>query len=219
MNYQSEFKPAEVSSGIISANGQDYMPDAKGSLVPVELIKPADLLEDQTVRSIMGYAIALSEQLSRFLGHTMTDLGELDSLLAEQYDLIKGGKKGNRTYSTVDGLFKVKVQVADLIDFGPQLQIAKQLIDECLNEWSEASRPEIRAIITRAFNTEKEGQVNRADIFMLLRLDISDERWIKAMEALRDAMRVIGSKEYVRFYRRKTVASVWEPVTIDLAKV
>ncbi len=54
---------------------------------------------------------------------------------------------------------------------------------------------------------------------MLLRLDITDERWLRAMEALRDAMRVIGSKEYVRFYRRKDVASGWEPVSIDLAKV
>ena len=53
---------------------------------------------------------------------------------------------------------------------------------------------------------------------MLLRLDIDDPRWKQAMEAIRDAMRVTGSKEYVRFYRRASIAARWEPVTIDLAR-
>jgi hypothetical protein len=111
------------------------------------------------------------------------------------------------------------VQVADFIDFGPQLQIAKKLLDDCLNEWSADSRPEIRAIITRAFNTDKEGKVNRSEIFMLLRMDIADERWANAMRAIRDAMRITGSKEYVRFHKRPSITENWQAITIDLAKV
>lgn len=110
------------------------------------------------------------------------------------------------------------VQIADFIDFGPQLQVAKRLLDECLTEWSADSRPEIRAVITRAFNTDKEGQVNRSEIFMLLRLDIQDTRWTEAMRAIREAMRITGSKEYVRFYERASVKDGWKAVTIDLAK-
>nr|WP_245415444.1 DUF3164 family protein [Hoeflea marina] len=194
------------------------MADAKGSLVPLELVKPADKLEDETVRKIMGFASDLSGQITRFRGHTMTDLGEFDALLEQEYNTRKGGKKGNRTYQTFDGLMKVIVSVADFVDFGPQLQIAKTLIDECLNEWSADSRPEIRAIVTRAFNTDKEGQINRSEIFMLLRMQIEDERWLSAMEAIRDAMRVTGSKEYVRFYQRARITDGWQAVTIDLAK-
>jgi hypothetical protein len=119
---------------------------------------------------------------------------------------------------TFDGLKKVTVQVADLIAFGSQLQIAKGLIDECLTEWSAESRVEIRAIISRAFNVEKQGQINRAEILMLLRLDIDDERWQRAMEAIRAAMRVIGSKTYVRCYERDSQNEDFRPVTIDLAK-
>jgi hypothetical protein len=117
-----------------------------------------------------------------------------------------------------DGLLKVQVQVADHIDFGPQLQIAKGLVDECLNEWSAEARPEIRAIVTRAFNTDRTGQINRSEIFMLLRLEIDDPRWQEAMRALRAAMRVVGSKTYVRCYRRETPDGQWQAVTIDLAK-
>lgn len=204
--------------GITNVNGQPYMADAKGNLVPVSAIKPADKLEDEVVRKVMAFARDLSDQIARFRGHTFTDLGEFDAMLEQDYGLTKGGRKGNRTYQSFDGLMKVQVQVADFIDFGPQLQVAKGLIDECLNEWSADSRPEIRAIITRAFNTDKEGQVNRSEVFMLLRLDIEDARWNRAMDAIRDAMRVTGSRQYVRFYERKSITDGWQAVTIDLAK-
>ncbi len=210
--------PIPVPDGRVELHGKAYMPDARGNLVPVELIRPAVLLEDEVVRKVVGYAEVLSAQVARFKGHTFEDLGALDALLAQEYDLTKGGAKGNKTYQTHDGLMKVQVQVADYIDFGPQLQIAKALVDECLNEWSEDARPEIRAIVTRAFNTDKEGQINRSEIFMLLRLAIEDPRWLKAMEAIRDAMRIVGTKIYVRVYRRETPDGAWRAVTIDLAK-
>lgn len=205
-------------TGEVLVNGKAYMPDAKGNLVPIETIKPADRLEDETVRKIIGYATDLSAQIGRFKEHTFDDLGAFEALLAQEYGATKGGAKGNKTFMSFDGLMKVQVQVADLIDFGAQLQIAKGLIDECLTEWAADSRPEIRAIVTRAFNTDREGKINRAEIFMLLRLDIEDERWQRAMAAIRDAMRVVGSKIYVRCHVRARPDAEWRPVTIDLAK-
>ncbi len=205
-------------TGIVEAAGKEYMTDAKSNLVPIELVKPADKLEDETVRGILKFARELSEQIARFRGHTFTDLLEFDQLVEQEYELKRGGKKGNRTYRTFDGCQKVSVQVADFIEFGPQLQIAKALVDECLNEWSAESRPEIRVLVTRAFNTDKQGQINRSEIFMLMRLDIADARWMKAMDAIRDAMRVVGSKQYVRFYERANPNDAWDAITIDLAK-
>lgn len=219
MNTQvSSFAPAPISDGRVVVGGKAYMPDAKGSLTPVELIKPQHQLEDETVRKVFGFAIALSDQVSRFKEHTYEDLGAFDAILAQEYDVKKGGAKGNRTYQTFDGLMKIEVRVADLIDFGPELQTAKSLIDECLVEWSADTRPEIQAIITRAFNTDKEGQVNRSEIFMLLRLNIDDPRWKRAMEAIQAAMRTIGSKTYYRLQQRDSFDAPWRTVSIDLAK-
>ncbi|XKM42004.1 DUF3164 family protein [Rhizobium ruizarguesonis] len=209
----------EAAAGIIPVNGRSYMHDAKGNLVPLENVKAEHKLEDEIVRKIIAFAEELSAQIARFRGHTMTDLGDLDALLAQEYGAKIGGAKGNRTYQTFDGLMKVQVQISDFVDFGPQLQVAKKLLDECLMEWSADSRPEIRAVITKAFNTEKEGQVNRSEIFMLLRLDIDDPRWQDAMRAIRDAMRITGSKEYVRFYKRASINDRPQAITIDLAKV
>lgn len=210
----------ELGDGTTLVNGKPWMVDARGGMMPVELVKPTDKLQDETVRKIMRFALDLSAQIERFKAHTMGDLTALDALLEQEYGVVKKGNrgKGNRTYLSFDGLMKVSVQVADYIDFGPELQIAKTLIDECLNEWSEGSRPEIQAIVMRAFNTDKQGQINRAEIFMLLRLDIEDERWKRAMAAIRDAMRVVGSKEYVRFGIRPNTKVNFSNITIDLAK-
>ncbi|MGZ9811261.1 DUF3164 family protein [Pseudoroseicyclus sp. H15] len=199
-------------------DGRDYLADAKGGLVPVELIKPQHLLEDEVVRKIIHFATELSAQIARFKDHTFSDIGGLEALLAQEYGAMLGGRKGNMTIQTHDGLMKVQVQVADHIDFGPELQTAKGLVDECLNEWASNARSEIRTIVTRAFNTDKAGQINRSEIFMLLRLEIEDARWKRAMEAIRDAMRVVGSKTYVRCYRRERFDGPWQPITIDLAK-
>lgn len=208
----------QSDNGEIIINGKTYMSDARGALAPLETVRPEHKLEDETVRKIMGYARELSAQITRFKQHVFDDLGSFEALLAQEYGSAKGGAKGNKTFMSFDGRMKVQVQVADHIDFGPQLQIAKALIDECLTEWSADSRPEIRAIVTRAFNTDKAGQINRSEIFMLLRLDIDDARWKRAMDAIRDAMRVVGSKTYIRCYERESAEAPWRAVTIDLAK-
>lgn len=214
----SDQTPASIPTGIMTVNGKDYMTDAKGALMPVELIPAQHQLEDETVRKIMAFALALSDQVSRFKEHTFEDLGDFDAILSQEYGLTKGGPKGNRTYQSYDALMKVEVRVNDLLDFGPELQIGKQLLDECLNEWASDSRPEIRALITKTFSTDKEGQVNRTLLFTLLGLKVEDERWKRAMDAIRDGIRTVGSKTYYRIMMRDAPDAAWKTVTIDLAK-
>lgn len=203
----------------IDVDGKPYLRDAKGNLVPVEAVKPADLLMDETVRKITGFARDLSAQIARFKGHTFEDVNGLQALIAQEYGASVGGKKGNITLSSFDGCLKVQVQVADLLEFGPELQAAKALIDECLSDWSADSRVELRALVNKVFNVDKEGQINRAELFMLLRVQIADERWVRAMKAISDSIRVIGSRTYVRFYERAAPNAPWNAISIDLAAV
>ncbi len=204
-------------AGTIDVAGKPYIRDAKANLVPLEAVKPADLLMDETVRRIVDFARALSEQIARFRGHTFEDVNAFQALIAQEYGASVGGAKGNITLTTFDGLQKVQVQVADLIEFGPELQAAKAIIDTCLTEWSADSRTELRALVNRVFQVDKEGKINRAELFMLLRVEIADDRWQQAMAAIRDSIRVIGSKTYVRFYERAASDEKWRAITIDLA--
>ncbi|SBW14699.1 hypothetical protein BR10RB9215_C11537 [Brucella sp. 10RB9215] len=207
-----------ASPGVVIFAGKEYMANAKGALIPLELVKPADKLRDETVRKVMGYAKDISAQISRFRKHSMTDLDGLDEVLEQEYNARPGGVKGNRTYQTIDGLMMVKVSINDFEVAGPELQVAKSLIDECLNEWTDGARVEIRAIITRAFDTDKEGKINLKEIKKLTKLDISDQRWKDAMRAIEDAIDVQYSKQYVRFYERASVQDDWTAVTVDIAK-
>ncbi|QFR32414.1 DUF3164 family protein [Ancylobacter sp. TS-1] len=208
---------AALPPGAVELNGNHYLKNHKGEFVPVENVKAEDLIEDETVRKIFGYAEPLSDEIARFKAHTFDDVRAYQAILAQEYGARAGGEKGNVTLMSFDGLRKVQVAIADLIEFGAQLQTAKVLVDECLREWSADSRSEIRAIITRAFQVDQAGKVNRADLLSLLRLDIEDGRWQEAMRAIRASMKPVGTKEYVRFYRRPSREAAWEAVTIDLA--
>lgn len=210
---------SSLPDGIIERGGRQYMLDDREALVPVEAIKPQHKLEDEIVRKIFAYAIDLSDQVGRFFGHTMADLDGHDALLAQEYQVTRRGTKGNRTYTSFDGLMRVQVQVADRISFGPELQQAKALIDECLTDWSDGAQAELQAFVSRAFDVDKEGQVRPAELFRLRRFESQDPRWQGAMRAIADAVRPRGTKQYVRFYRRNNTQAAWEPVTIDLARV
>ncbi len=90
-------------------------------------------------------------------------------------------------------------------------------MDECLSSWSEGAAEELKAVVNRAFQVDREGRINRAEIFMLLRVAIEDERWQRAMAAVRDSIRVIGSKTYIRFHVRAHADGPWRQISIDLA--
>lgn len=218
MEAQIEAPAAPWSDGIITMGEKQYMEDAKGALIPLGLVKPVDKLIDESVRKMIHFARDLSAQIGRFRGHCFEDIGSLQALIAQEYGAAIGGTKGNISLTSVDGTLKVQVQVADLIEFGAELQAAKKLLDACLSEWAEGSRDEIRALVTRAFQVDKEGTVNRAELFMLLRFDSPDERWRSAMAAIRDSIRVIGSKTYIRFYERAAPDAPWVSISIDLAR-
>lgn len=198
--------------------GSRYMRDASGSLVPVENVKPQDALMDEVVGKIFDFATDLSAQISRFKEHTFADLTAFQDLLQQEYGVKKrDGWKGNYTLSSFDGLKKVTVQIAERIDFGPELQVAKTLVDECLREWSADSSANLRSIVNRAFAVDQQGKINKAELFSILRLEIDDDRWQRAMKAIRDSMRVTGTKEYVRFYERASAEAPWKPVSLDIA--
>ncbi|MCW2361624.1 MULTISPECIES: DUF3164 family protein [Sphingobium] len=208
---------SELADPIRVIDGARYMVNADGGLIPESVVKPVDKLQDELVRKIIGFALPLSAQVARFRQHSFDDVDGFVCLLEQEYGARRGGSKGNLTFTSYDGPLKIVVQVSEHIVFGPELQVAKGIIDECLVEWSATSGPEIRAIINRAFDVDNQGRVNRNDLLSLLRLEFADERWKKAMQAIRDSFRVVGSKRYIRLYRRETGDGQWQSISIDVA--
>jgi hypothetical protein len=212
--------PEEVlPEGRERLNGKVWMRDGKGALWPVEMVKTQHLLEDELVRRLHAKAELASKILADLKLECFVEIATYEQLLAEVYKTKLGGAKGNKTLATYDATRRIQVQISDLTSFGPELQAAKALFDECLNEWSAESRPELRSLVTRAFSTDKEGLVNRSLLFMLLRTESEDERWSRACEAIKDSIRVDGSKEYIRFHHRPAANANWDHLALDIAAV
>jgi hypothetical protein len=196
---------------------EGYVMDHKARLIPENLVKPLDKLEDQLVRKIIGYAKELSAQIARFKLHTQSDIDAFMRIAAEEYETTYGGPKGNVTFRTVDGLLSVALQIADRETYGHKLQHAKALFDECVTEWSADSRDELKRLVMGAFEPSKDGTLNRESIRALTRLNIDDPRWKRAVEAINDAVIPLERKPYYRFHEAAAHGEKPMPIIIDLA--
>lgn len=195
-----------------------YRQDAKGNLVPLANIKEIDLLRDELVMEIVGKAQTVQQQMAAFKADSMADIAAFVQLSADRYDVAVGGKKGNVTLHSFDGAYRVNLSMQDTLVFDEGLLAAKALIDECINEWTEGSRSELKTLINAAFQVDKEGNISTARVLGLRRLEIKDEKWQRAMEALSDSLQVHTSKQFVRVYKRDD-AGEYQLVSLDIAKV
>ena len=132
-----------ANNGRRQIDGVTYMIDGKGGLIPEKMVKPQDQLQDELVRKIIGFAEPISAQVARFRQHCLDDVDGFVALIEQEYGAKRGGKKGNLSFVSYDGLLKVDVGVGDNVMFGPELQIAKELVDECLREWTQGSGDEL----------------------------------------------------------------------------
>lgn len=215
--HETTFTPHPMPTGIVEVHGNKYMADGTGGLRALEAIKPHKLLCDELVRGEFGFALALADQIARFKAHLIANLGAFDALMAQEYGVTVGGKKGNRTYTSHDALWKIEVRIQDRLSYSSEIQQAKALFDECLNEQAADAPPLLRSIVTNAFDTDKEGMINRTNIHVLLNTEDDDPRWKRGQEAIRDAEIIISAKEYVRFSMRASFQDPWRGLTIDLA--
>lgn len=199
-------------------NGKTYWEDAKGSLIAEELIKDIDKERDALVEGFATQALTLQSEMRAFKNRVFDDVAAFVALSAEKYNVQIGGRKGNITLHSFDGKYKIQVAVADHIRFDERIHAAKAQIDECLHEWSSDARPELRSLIDNAFQVDKEGNLSTARILSLRRVDIQDDRWTQAMQAIADSVQVVGSKDYIRFYQRDDNGK-YQPISLDMAGV
>ncbi len=196
-----------------------YWQNAQGALIPVEMVKPIDRARNDLVHELVQKANELSQLMAKFKTSAFADIAAFVDLSLEQYDTNVGGKKGNLTLYSFDGRYKVQRAIQEHLQFDERLQAARALIDECLADWTAGAAPELKAIVANAFNTDKAGNISTSRVLGLRRLDIKDERWLKAMTAIGEAVQVVGSKAYIRVYERIGDSDMYRSIPLDIAAV
>lgn len=200
-------------------NTQDYMTDPQGRLVPKSSVNSARLLENDIVNDLYEKADGLQNKIRDFKSLTFSELDAFIETLAEKYNTSKGGKKGNVTFTNFEGTKRIIISIQDYIAFGPELEIAKDLVDECIMKWlASGTNKEISKLVTHAFRVDN-GRINVREVLRLKQIQIQDETWMKAMDAIDDAIRVDRSKKYVRFQKRSSADMHWETTALDISKL
>ncbi|MDP3875886.1 MAG: DUF3164 family protein [Methylobacter sp.] len=193
-----------------------YLRNGAGHLVPSALVSEIDKTRDNLVLEIVSKANDLRTIMGDFKNEAFGDIQAFVELSAEKYGLKLGGIKGNITLCSFDGQYQIKLSQADVKIFDERLQAAKELVDACIHRWTEGSGNEVKALVEHAFQTDKEGKISLGRIYTLLQLDIDDEQWMAAMQALRDSMQVVSTKAYLRIYRRNS-SGKFDQLALDLA--
>lgn len=212
---ESEWTPASDDAPTVP---DGYMENAKGHLIPIDKVKPIDKLRDEQVKLMAKHAKQMQEDIKRKKTWLFAMFNDFVAVSFQDYGAKLGGKKGNITLLSYDGGLKVQLAVQENMIFDERLQVAKQLIDECLNEWTRDSSANIKAIINQAFQVDKAGKISTHRVLGLRSLDIDDANWKKAMEAISDAVQITDTKEFIRFYERNSDGQ-YVPIVLDFSSL
>ena len=147
-------------------DGTKYYLKSDGSLVPETQVKDIDKLRDQVVQKAAENLMDLKTRMIQEKAAVIEDILEFMDVSAEQYGVKLGGEKGNLTLTSIDGNVRLEYKNNDSITFNEQIQVAKQLIDEYLDDLTKDSNPELRTIVSAAFRLRQ----GRIDVKSVLRL-------------------------------------------------
>lgn len=196
-----------------------YMQDSQGRLVPEEQVREQDKLRDQVVQDLISQALEINRALKCFKQTALNDIADVIQIAADRWEVDLGGKKGNITLSSFDGKYRVQRVYAERITFTEELEAAKELFGRCLDRWTADANVNIRALVDRAFRANKNGQIRTAELLGLLRLEINDDEWEQACDALKQSISVNGSTVYIRVYERIGQSDSYRHIPLDLAGV
>lgn len=173
--------------------------DAQGRAIPVSVIKSEMLKQDTVVTNTLDRVLRLQK---RIIADKIKLYAEIQNYL--EFVAKKSGMtwKGNAGFTSFDGKYKIDIRFKERIEFGLELQLAKQKIDECIKAWSADSNANLRAIINEAFQVDKKGEIAKFRILALRKYNIKDPIWKEAMDLIDKAIMVVSTKQYVSFYER-----------------
>lgn len=211
----------QQSSEAVENQEPEYWLDAAGNKIRLSNIGPVDQMKHEVAMRLTAEAKLLQSAMADFKKTAFDEVMSAKDLIFEKYEVTLGGKKGNISLKAFDGSAEVKVAVAELISFGPELQAAKALIDECIEDWAEGANDNIRTLVEDAFQVNKQGRIDTGRVLGLRRLKMNgpdgqpDPRWSRAMDAIADAVQVNGTATYIRFYDHAGAGAI----SLDFAKL
>ncbi len=200
-------------------NEKGWWINGRGEAVNKDMVRVNEQLKDEMVEEIIKDAVELQYDIKIFRDNAMKNVENYFGLLLQNYgiDEKQKSKKGNVTLENFSATAKIEIRISETLKFDEKIQVAKMKVDEYLNDVTKDSIPEIKVLITKAFEVDKEGNIDNKKIFALKSYDIKDQRWLEAMEIIDESKKVAHTKSYIRFYTRPNINEPYKLVNLDIA--
>ncbi|MCI6989418.1 MAG: DUF3164 family protein [Campylobacter sp.] len=180
-----------------------FWQNKEGNFIHKDMISIDKQLEDEVVEKLLEKAKELQKVMREFKEMAYKECYDFIDLLRQNYnmDKLENSKTGSVTLKSFNGSKEVQIQIAKQISFDQKLALAKEKIDEYLDEKTENADAEIRTLITRAFDV-KNGKVDAKMVLSLKQYPITNPKWTEAMKMIDEAVEIVGTKSYIRFKER-----------------
>lgn len=194
--------------------------DARGKAVPAEYVPELDKQRDAMVEKVIKRARKLADSMIEAKLEIVADV-EVYLKAKAKDGKVKENWKGNITLDSFDGTLRVERSMDDQIGFSEQLQMVKTIIDEWIAERLHGVDESLAKVISQAFNVDKRGRVNTAMIMRLLNLDITDKKWVKAMNLLRESIQVTATRQYLKFSEKVQTegGEEWRQINLNFSSL
>ena len=181
-------------------------------------VKDYEKLREAVLSPLFVRWMALHAELADLKAQMSEDVENLLALCADQYGVKPRGTKGNITLYQYDGSFMLQRKIQERQRFSERLFAAEELVRQCLEDWSNDARSELKTLIMGAFERNKEGDIRRSELIRLRSLKIEDERWKQAMAIIAEAEEIVESSTYFQVFRRDSTGA-YQSVLLDFSAV
>lgn len=197
--------------------------NAQGHLVPLSQISELDQMKNGVALELCAEALKVQAIIADFKRRALAEMMASKELIFEKYGAKIGGAKGGFSIKSFDGSTVAELSIADRVGFGPELEAAKALIDECIESWAEQGDldPRFRTLVEHAFQVNKAGRIDTQRVLGLRKLPMKDRdgqidpKWETAMTAVSDALFVDKTATYLRFYHRNEATNKREQISLN----
>lgn len=210
----------------LNADGMTYLINPQGHHVPLNLIKPVDLARHNFVLDRVKEAKVVSDVIKSYKVDTNALIEAFLDYSANQHGVTrrKGKNKGNVTFMSFCGKYRMRLAMAESVSFDEGLQAAKQLIDELIAENSDGVNEVIMAMVNQSFKVDKKGFIDTKRVLALRENEINHPKWQKAMDIIAESIKREFSKSYIQLYERlstddKQPDGKWRLISLDMANV
>lgn len=192
-----------------------FLVNSRGFQTPIDQIKPQDLIKHDLVIALTQQAKEQSKAHDDFKRRVFSEVNDLIALVADEYKATFGGAKGNVSLTSFDQKLRIQIGIADQISFGAEIDIAKQLITEVIEDELAETSSFISQLMRDAFEADKQGHYNKNRILALRKYRDANksEKWENAMKALDEAIITSDSKTYITF-QEKNIEGAWKQIPL-----